>query len=843
MNSLKSVIPTLLRRPLFIPSVILAGAIVLVMVVLQTDGPERNLGRDRSYAANKTASIGVCPPFSLYDEDGNLIDPVHNINADVPYSPKQTCGKCHDYNKITEGFHFQQGKGEPPTPAMVERYRWVTSPGNYGGTWCSPAPVYRQLANKTNATARTIDMTSFDFVTATCGTCHPGGGPLEFDRDGKRYDRWMKDPSSGFSPAGENHLDGDYYKARWSETGVLEADCMLCHLPEYDYRARNAQLEDLNFRWAATAGSGLGRIEGSVKQQKSVKVLYDRAKFDTTGKLSLHLVREPRNETCLNCHAKPDWKKRGTTYSNRRDVHIAAGLKCVDCHPAGSHAVDVRVRGKEVHQFGKGDDPSGNVRNDIDNTVRDCKDCHLTGYLNAPLAKHDWLPPLHMDKIACQTCHINERPIKSALVQVSDVYNAGAKISPPPKHIWTFYDQNMDYWNHYGELNMFTAKDQPTDPSRPIVARYKAKIFPVNPVHSAWPAILIEGKPGLDQPTMKDVLGMWTAHNADSTVYPLLSSIRDDNEDGIPEVNRPEEIDAIIKSVERCLQKTGYDLSGKHIVWVNNDRVYTDGSHFTTLPKEEYESSPYASVYKYSHDVAPARAALGVNGCSDCHSFSAPFFRAEIVKYPFGKDGKPITEPQYARLGLTQFAVTAGAIREQALKPVLYTGLGLLAIGIMAGLVATLLVNSFRARKLEDAFRSTYVFLYAAAILGAGFISLRPDLSNMILPDRLWLDSHHFALSMIVLLLGVYALSWMKSEPLGSTLKSVSVRLISTFTSLSIVTGLLMLLKVDVISSITYNLFDLSIVGILIIVLVIHAHRVNFIYSKRPAISTREDAV
>jgi hypothetical protein len=34
---------------------------------------------------------GVCPPFFLYDEDGNKIDPVNKVNADKPYSPKQTC--------------------------------------------------------------------------------------------------------------------------------------------------------------------------------------------------------------------------------------------------------------------------------------------------------------------------------------------------------------------------------------------------------------------------------------------------------------------------------------------------------------------------------------------------------------------------------------------------------------------------------------------------------------------------------------------------------------------------------------------------------------------------------
>lgn len=840
MNNHEFTIPALLRRALSIPGIMLVGAFVLVLVVLLSDALEWNHRQDRPTRVNGAVSKGVCPPFNLFDEDGNLIDPIHNNNTERPYSPRQTCGKCHDYNRITEGFHFQQGKGEAPTPTMVERYQWVTSPGNYGGTWCSPAPVYRQLANKVNASARTIDMTSFDFVTATCGTCHPGGGPLEFDRNGKRYDRWMKDSSSGLTPGGENHFDGDYFKARWSETGVLEADCMLCHLPEYEYKARNTQLEKLNFKWAATQGSGLASIEGSIKDKSPIVVHYDLSKFDTTGKLSLHLVREPRNETCLNCHAKPDWKKRGTTFSVRRDVHIAAGLKCVDCHPAGSHAADERVRGKEVHQFGKGDDPSGNVRNDLDNTVRDCKDCHLTGYLNAPIAKHDWLPSLHLEKIACQTCHINERPVKSALVQVSDVYNSGAKISPPPKHIWTFYDQNMNYWNHYGELNMFTAKDEPTDPSRPIVARYKGKIFPVNPVHSAWPAILTEGKPGLGQPTMKEVYAMWTAHNADSTVYPLLSSIKDDNGDGIPEVNRPAEIDAIITSVEQALSKTGNDLAGRRIVWVNNDRVYSDGSHFTTVPKEEFESSPYASVYKYSHDVAPAGAALGVKGCSDCHSFGSPFFRAEIVKYPFGEDGNPITELQYTRLGLSALAVTAGAVREQVLKPILYAGLGLLGIGVLVGLVAALLVNAFRLWNLNNAFRSTFVFLYAAAILTAGLIFIRPDLSSMILPDRLWLDSHHFVISMLVLLLGVYALVRIKTASPAGTPNSLSMKLIGTFLSLSIVTGALMLLNVDALSVITYNLFDLGIVGILITVLVIHAQSVEFMYHTRTAMPTTD---
>src|SRR4030043_2275494 len=233
----------------------------------------------------KPAASGVCPPFYLKNEAGNIIDPAHNVNADKPYSPKQTCGAkgCHDYNKITEGFHFTQGKGEKVPELFAKRYKWVTSPGNDGGTCGRPAPLYRQLALKKNDNARMIDMTSFDFVTATCGNCHPGGGPLEYDREGNRYDEFMK--KQGMKPGDDNGLDGDYYKARWTETGVIEADCLICHLPEYNFKERNQQLANLNFKWAATAGSGLGQVGGRIKDKKPVKVTYDKEKFDEEGKV------------------------------------------------------------------------------------------------------------------------------------------------------------------------------------------------------------------------------------------------------------------------------------------------------------------------------------------------------------------------------------------------------------------------------------------------------------------------------------------------------------------------------------------------------------------------------
>ena len=106
------------------------AVIILVGVIAWANAsdpavPPRNADRP-------ARAVGVCPPFPLRDEAGKVIDPVRGINDGVPYSPKQTCGAagCHDYAKITEGFHFTQGKGEAMPPEYAARYNWASSPGN-----------------------------------------------------------------------------------------------------------------------------------------------------------------------------------------------------------------------------------------------------------------------------------------------------------------------------------------------------------------------------------------------------------------------------------------------------------------------------------------------------------------------------------------------------------------------------------------------------------------------------------------------------------------------------------------------------------------------------------------
>lgn len=785
--------------------------------------------KEDGYISGPPKGLGVCPPFPLRDKNGEIINPVKEINDKVPYSPKQTCGAkgCHNYQKITEGFHFTQGKGEEPPQLFKDRYNWVTSPGNYGGNWCSPAPLYRQLAPKNNSNPRMIDMTSFEFVTATCGNCHPGGGPLEYDREGKRYDNWMNDSASNFTAGGENNLDGDYYKARWNETGVIEADCLLCHQPEYDLKERNKELAKLNFQWAASVGSGFATTEGSVKEGKTPQIFYKKELFDDYGNVKIHIVPEPRNSTCLGCHFKPDWKKRGAGYTERTDVHFVAGLKCVDCHPAGSKAVDARVRGEEIHQFGKGDDPSGWVRNDLDNTVRSCEMCHLQGYRNAPIATHNYLPPLHLEKLSCQACHIPIRSIKSALVQASDVYNPAPRISPPPKHIWTFYDQEMNFWNHYGELELFGAEDKPTNVSRTTLIKYKGKIYPANVVHSTFVGYEESGKNGLNQLFMKDFYKMWIEHlSAPDTKYVELKKIKDDNNDGVLEINREEEIDTILSAVKKYLETTNFPLEGKNLVYVFDNKVYYSSKEFKEFPKEDFEATPFASVYKFSHDVAPARAALGAKGCTDCHNGNSQFFNGPVLKTPFSvKEAKPEWVPNYEFLGISKFWVKIGEFRETFLKPVIYYGLGMMIIAGLFLLFAFLAVKNgiFSARKAK---LLAFIFI-VISYFGLFILSFSPEMIEYMTISRFLLDSAHFWITTFLMTFALLILLF-KGKDIPTTIEKIVKFTILVLLVIATASGSMMILKVKWLYSLTklsYTTFDFSIalitIGIILFLLIL----------------------
>jgi hypothetical protein len=496
----------------------------------------------------------------------------------------------------------------------------------------------------------------------------------------------------------------------------------------------------------------------------------------------------------------------------RTDVHLNSGLKCIDCHAAGSMATDSRINGREVHQFAKGDDPGGVVRNDLDNTMRTCSDCHDNGYMGAPRAKHTWLPDLHLDKLSCQVCHVPERYVKSAHYVASDVFNPGTKIPDKGKYLWTFYGPDMKYWNHYGDLEMMGYEDKPTFNFKPELGKYKGMIYPVNRVHTSWPGILIEGKEGLMQPKMSDVYKMWATFKKDQAKYPQLAKITDDNNDKVIEVNRPEEIDALIASISKMLNDIKYPMEGKQVVWVMNNRVYKSGSDFYEMAMADWEASPYGNMHKYNHDIMPAKAAIGSKTCTECHSASSDVFFAQVLKNPVGIDGKSEYELQYKRLGLSGFAVWSSVIREEYIKALEYPAI--LFLLIIMGIYFAIRLNEKRRYVFITAKHLT--LLYSLVAVGFVLIYLKPDLHSYILPESLWFDKNHFIIGVISLLIGVYAV--LKLHNAGNKhLKLYKVLIV--FIALACFAGFFMMIKFDTIFGVVryaYTLFDIAVVGTIV---------------------------
>jgi hypothetical protein len=70
----------------------------------------------------------------LKDVQGNAIP----VGSTVPYSPRQTCGGCHDVDEIANGYHFQQGRTDEEgriqakNDFFADGRSWLKSDGMYG---------------------------------------------------------------------------------------------------------------------------------------------------------------------------------------------------------------------------------------------------------------------------------------------------------------------------------------------------------------------------------------------------------------------------------------------------------------------------------------------------------------------------------------------------------------------------------------------------------------------------------------------------------------------------------------------------------------------------------------
>ncbi|MCA9870685.1 MAG: hypothetical protein KC487_09960, partial [Anaerolineae bacterium] len=388
----------------------------------------------------------VHPTFQLLDADGNSV-----LDSNAPLSLEQTCGSCHDTAFIeSHAFHADLGLSDMTQPGQaVTGTPWDMSDGLFGHF--DPL-TYRYLTPEGD---ERLDLSTAGWLEAT-GQRVVGGGPATTSRDGQPL---LDGELSGPEASILDPETGEPVAWDWSESGVMEMNCLLCHTPEPNNAARIERVQAGQFGDASTAtllGSGI--VEAG-----DGGWTWNQDAFDTDGELKPEFVRiqDPTNENCAQCHGVVhssdapltfnacdlDQSQTATTgqvisgqkisqsginledkesLTHAWDIHAERGLKCTDCHYSLNNPVHYQEaqdsqlehltydpRRLEIgeylerpdHTLARGQSAQFDVAPESKATMRRCESCH-----DAVPTHQDWLPytERHMQEVACETCHIPE---------------------------------------------------------------------------------------------------------------------------------------------------------------------------------------------------------------------------------------------------------------------------------------------------------------------------------------------------------------------------------------------------------------------------------------------------
>ncbi len=537
----------------------------------------------------------------LRNETGDRITPADN--ATDPYSPRKTCGACHHYPTIVQGTHFRMGfsvKKADQSIAHLPQELLSTDmrPVPYGGS-----AVYDWIADN--------------------ASYHPGGGPMECLN--LRHDAGTptnlveaeRIASSPRNPHFQSRLTPDG-RSRFSASGVLEADCLMCHLNGYRMDMRNAQVASRNYRWAATAGAGLGVITGRVwtpgpgkgswefSKRPVVSYAWKNGMFTPEGRLSGRLIKKAVSPgSCLACHGPMQAFRTGTLYRSTEDVHARSGLRCADCHTPAEGAPGGRLG----HRIG-----AAAAAGDFRQTgLKTCVACHLSGQGRAPnpvQAHADILPnaTFHLRLLACTACHVTGLPAKGAsLLDLStgtpfrytaDRFEAMGSLSDamkPARGPWKPWLSILDLKGSRGERYVPVALH---------TAQWfgeknaKGRIVPLDPQVVAEAFRLSSG---ITEATVRDTAGR-------SLKRPTVAT------------------EADMAQMLRALNRLGRQRP----VFVS-DRVYELKAGKVTAADLPFANSASLPVWHNVQPVAKMQT-YGARGCTDCHDEKAPFFTAMKVK-------------------------------------------------------------------------------------------------------------------------------------------------------------------------------------------------------------------
>ena len=551
----------------------------------------------------------------------------------LPFSTRWTCGDCHSYGIIAKGLHFNAADpnvapGRPGQP-------WILADARTG----TQIPLsYRPWPG--TFTPEQVGLTAREF-TRYFGRHTPGGGAGELETENP--DEIMREYISG----------------------KLEINCLSCHNAESAHNQGEyfPQLVRENFRWAAAATCEFASVSGSARDMPETydpfmpeppedakkvppTIAYRKTAFDHENRISFNIVREVPNHRCYFCHSNMDLDKEGAEkWSSDEDIHLTAGLKCVDCHRNG---VD--------HNITRGYEGEASVSTNPLATTSSCESCHLgvkdsslplAGRLGAPVPEHWGIPPVHFEKLTCTACHSGPWPSeKTVLTKTSRAHRLGT-------------------------LNANKSKEALPHIVAPVFAQESnGKIAPHKLLWPAyWATVEDQNVAPIAFATVTEV------------IVPLFADANRPASGDWPELTS-EHITKGLKALAKPVKGTP--------VYISAGKLYKlDDSG--NLSEEENHPAAQPYLWPIAHNVRPAAQSLGVRRCEDCHSIDAPFYFGDVAV------DSPIVAAREAKKMVEFVKVRPFYTRAFAFSFVFRPWMKIITLGSCAVLAVVLLLYALKA--------------------------------------------------------------------------------------------------------------------------------------------------
>lgn len=493
-----------------------------------------------------------------------------------------------------------------------------------------------------------------------CGECHVGGGAFEYLplAPGTNLATTPRQELRSATLTGINAFNyfidqydedndgvlGEVLPQDYSQTGVLEMDCLMCHLEGYSWEARKEAIRTGKFDASRVAGAGIGEVVTGTTVNyypDSIEPYYSSSRGWTIRMTSMIRDRiQPRvSENCSSCHSDMhavDWKKRGDSWGVPYEADVHGAIGCLGCHER-TDGVDMRATSSSPapanwtgqantalgHDPAKGNAPYSSLWNNNDNVAsKGCSGCHSAAPVTNNYGAVDPTPAhaalgltslivqtgrngvanaSHLDIIDCSGCHV--RKLGHGPDGAESLYDwgtGGAMIdSTGPDAEGRVTDHENLYVERTMENNLALAwqgnKLIRTNSLITMFWRDKDEDF-VNGGASGYVDINADGQTG----------GMDAVNPSHVRDAMALANLPPLTADGV--------VDAAEVAAQRAALKAYLPTLG-----INLDPNGTGA-------QDKLKLSFMGAMFKVNHNVNPARNAWGAGGCTDCHGANKGFY-------------------------------------------------------------------------------------------------------------------------------------------------------------------------------------------------------------------------